>query len=270
MARDSGNSDLSELEREFELEMEDAMGASNELDEEIEDELDQEADDSESELESAFELEAAGSDYGERLHELASREFESETEVDSALNEVLNEIEQEFFFGKLRRGWKKFKNSAIGGLVTKVVSKAAGHLPAFQALKGVTALARGDLSGMAKSLVKAGLGSVVPGGGAALSAMQSLGFGGDSELAEGDREAWNNVAEVAREAYEHLADNLTANVDQPLEASRLASNAFRAGLTKVSQRAARGGGAPPRSGAAGRRKRRIRLRRGDILVIECE
>lgn len=269
MVRESGASDLSELEQEFELEMEDAMGVSNELDEELDEEIDAAADGAEKELESAFEFEG-GSDYGERLHELASREFESETEVDQALDEVLHEIEQEYFFGKLRRGWNKFRKSGIGKLVTKVVSKAAGHLPAFQALKGVTALARGDLSGMAKSLVKAGLGSVVPGGGAALSAMQSLGFGGDSELSEGDREAWNNVAEVAREAYEHLADNLTASVDQPLEASRLASDAFRAGLTKVTQRAARVGVVGPRSSGVGRRKRRIRLRRGDILIVECE
>jgi hypothetical protein len=248
MIANADTSGLSQLEREFELELEDAVD-SRELDQEFESQ-DQEADDAE------LEFERGGSDYAERLSELAAREFETESEVDQALNEVLNDMEQEYFFGSLKKAFNKFKKGTIGKLVSKGLKMAAGHIPAFQALKGITSLARGDLKGMVGSLAKAGLGSVVPGGGAALGA---LGFEAETST---DREAWDNVVNVARESYEHLARNLNERVNEPLEASRLAADAFKAGLAKVGRAGSPSGGA--------RRRHRIRVRRGDVLIIECE
>jgi hypothetical protein len=55
---------------------------------------------------------------------------------------------------------------------------------------------------------------------------------------------------------------MTERADDPLEATRLATDAFKAGLRR------QGGSA--RQGGRERRRRRIRLRRGDVLVIECE
>ena len=49
---------------------------------------------------------------------------------------------------------------------------------------------------------------------------------------DGNREAYDRFAAVAREAYETLAQNLNENADQPLEASRLATNAFQKALKK--------------------------------------
>lgn len=267
-----GASGFSDLEREFELEMD---GSDSELDEELDEEAADEEFESEYEdrdFEAALEMESAGSGYAERLQELANREFESESEVDQALNEVLNDIEQEFFFGSLKKKWSKFKKGGLGKLVSKGLKMAAGQIPAVQALKGVTSLARGNLKGMVTSLAKAGLSSVVPGGGVAVEALKNLGFGGEGEVGEGDQEAWNNVVDVAREAYEHLAENLHERANEPLEASRLASDAFKAGLSRVSQgvrKVAPRDSVRSKASGAGRR-RRIRLRRGEVLIIECE
>ena len=113
--------------------------------------------------------------------------------------------------------------------------------------------------------MKTGIGSAIPGGGVALDALKNLGFK-DTEAAEENREAWGNVVGVAQEAYEYLANNMTDRADDPLEATRLAADAFRAGLRKNG----RGRG---RAYVAGygfpRRRRRIRVRRGEVLIIEC-
>jgi hypothetical protein len=252
MARNRDYSGFSDLEQEFELEMEDDQDVreAESMDEEFEapeEELDDRSDES--------------SDYAERLYELSLREYESESEADSAVNEVLNEIEQDFFFKKLRKGWSKFKKGALGKLVNKGLKLAGGQIPGLQALKGITSLARGDLKGMLGSLVKAGVSSAIPGGGVALDALKTLGFK-ETEQPEDNRDAWENVVDVAREAYDHLASNMTERADDPLEATRLATDAFKAGLRR------QGGSA--RQGGRERRRRRIRLRRGDVLVIECE
>ncbi len=254
MARNRDYAGFSDLEQEFELEMEDDQEAREPeaMDEELE-AADEELDDRASE----------SSDYAERLFELSLREYESESEVDSAVNDVLNEIEQDFFFGRIKKGWNKFKKGALGKLVNKGLKLAAGHIPAFQALKGITSLARGDLKGLLGSLVKAGVSSAIPGGGIALDALKTIGFK-EAETPDENREAWDNVVEVAREAYEHLASNMTERAADPVEATRLATDAFKAGLHR------RGAGGAARTAGRARTRRRIRIRRGDVIVIECE
>ena len=254
---------MSDLEREFELEME----GDEEYAPSYEGSSDLESLPNE-ELEADEELEEGdheGSDYADRLFQLSQREYESESEIESEVQQVLNEIEQDFFFNSIRNKWKKFKKGALGKLVSKGLSLAKGQIPAFQALKSITSLARGDLKGLLGSLVKTGLGSAIPGGGVAFDALKNLGFK-DSEAAEDNRPAWGNVIGVAQEAYEYLANNMTDRADDPLEATRLAADAFKAGLRKT-------GRARPDTYGGGyggnRRRRRVRVRRGDVLIIEC-
>ena len=267
MARNRGFTDLSQLEREFELEMEEDA----EL-ETIDDEFETLPEESESLDDSELDDDTRDStDYANRFYELSQREFESESEVDGAVSEILNEMEQEFFFGKLRRGWDRFKKKGIGKLVNKAVKYAGSKIPAIQALKGVTQLARGDLKGLVGSLAKAGLGAAIPGGAVALDAVKHLGF--ESEVAEDNRPAWESIVDVTRDAYEHLANNITEHADQPLEASRLATDAFRTALqNQQAGGAARTGrqGTGTGTGRSGGRKRRIRLKRGDVLIVHCE
>ena len=226
MVRNLEDTDLSELERELELEMDDEyeLGEDSETDEELEYE-----EDSELELEADEGEYGGGSgDYAERFFELSEKGYESESEADEEVNGLLNEMERDFFWGGLKKRLKR----AGKGLLKKGLKYAAGQFPALSAFKGLTQLARGNLKGMLGSLAKAGLLSAIPGAGAALPALKALGFDptGDSEA---NRDAWNNYVEVSREAFEYLADNLHETADNPLQASKLASNAFQAAVKKV-------------------------------------
>ena len=226
MARDLDNGDMSELERELELEMEGDEGSA-EFEEELDEEWEAEGSDEEFE---DVEGESTG-DYAERFYELAQTGFESETEVDERLNEVFREMERDFFWGKIKSGFKRLKNKGLGKLLQKGLKFAAGKLPHLKVLQAVTDLSKGNLSGLLKSAAKAAL-AASPAGAVALPALNALGFEATEEP-ERNREAWDNYVELAREAYDHLAENLTENADNPLEASRLATNAFQTAVRRV-------------------------------------
>ena len=50
---------------------------------------------------------------------------------------------------------------------------------------------------------------------------------------EQNRGAWQNFTNVCKESFDYLAKNLNENADDPLEASKLASEAFGTALRKV-------------------------------------
>jgi hypothetical protein len=260
--RDFAN-DLSELERELELQMDDDTDTSGGPTESLEvvtddlgdigRELDEELDDDSASVDDDASYD--GTDYADRFYELAQRQFESESELDEPVNELLGEMEREFFWKGIGKRLRKAAKGGLGKLVKKGVSLARRHVPALQALKGITQLARGDLKGLLGALAKAGLASAVPGGAAVLPALGAIGFEAGEDA---DRAAWQNYTRVAQEAFEHLAQNITENADHPIEASQQATTALQSGL-----RAARGRG---RTSGRGRR-RRVQLRRGDILEI---
>jgi len=290
MSRNNDLTDLSELEREVELDMEgeyetlderESAGSEQEweaLDSEDSDretndesgdlfELDQEEEsgnDREWEVESES---GTDSEYVDQLMEIASRQYESESEVDQELNGVLNNVATEYFFSRIKQGLRKIsRNKIVRGLVKKGLKVASGQFPA---LKAITGLARGDLKGMLLNLGKQALGSAIPGSTAVLGALQGVGL--ESESGDvADREVWNNYLQISKDAFEHLADNLTEQADQPLEASRLASQAFQQAVIKAKTRRGAGGKrsdngvvSPGRRGAV----RRIRLRPGERLII---
>lgn len=285
MPRDIDPYEMSELEREFEFEMDDP-GERGSSDLEAEFETLFERDDS------AAEFEVAAGEYGwageredddreyeapddvsvfaDRFFELSQREFESEAEADSAINDLLTEMEPEYFFGSIKKAFNKAKRavgqvarSPIGGLIRKGIAAAGGQIPAFQALKGITSLARGDLRGMLGQLAKSGLGAAFPGSGLVLpTAMKALGFESGVDPEE-NREAWHNFVEVSREAYENLANNLTDRADDAVEASRLASLSFQQAMQNVGRSGGRNGGTA--TGRGGRRV--VYVRPGDEIVI---
>jgi hypothetical protein len=258
--------DLSELEREFELEMEGDLVSEPES--EFEEGLPAEyGDNLESETGDDSETDDTTRTYAERFYELSQRGYESEYEMEGDVSQLVNEMEQEFFFGGLAKRLRK----AGRGLLKKGLRYAAGKIPALQALQGLTQLTRGNLKGMLGSLAKAGLASAIPGGAVALPALKALGFEA-SEDPEANREAWQNYAEVSREAFEQLSDTLHENADQPMEASRLASTAFQTALKNVQSRlGATGRGTMIGYGrpVAGQRIPVIRLRRGERVIIRA-
>jgi hypothetical protein len=272
MPRDLNDLDMSELEREFELEMEEDQESSDsdELEAEFEGLDGYEAYEPEQEFE---EGDHEGQDYAERFYELSQRGYESEAEMDGELDGLLSEMEREYFFGGLKKALRK-NLPGIKGLLNKAKALALKH-PALRGLKGLTGLSglaqkilkSGSLKGLAQAAI-----SMHPAGGAALSALKGLGFeaGEDSEA---NRDAWNNYVEVAREAFEALAENLNERSDDPLEASRQATSAFETAMHRVRARvpAARMrrpinyGGIHP--GGPRRKRRVIRLKRGERILI---
>jgi len=161
--------------------------------------------------------------FAEKFYELSSRTFKTETELDNAVNGILNEIERDYFFKDLLKKTKK-----AGKLLLKKGLKTFKGFSAFQAAMGITQLPRGSLKGTLGTLAKAGL-KEVRAGGAVLPVLGALGF----EAGEQNREAWQSFANVCKESFDYLARNLNENADDPIEASRLASEAFSAALKKV-------------------------------------
>jgi hypothetical protein len=256
MPRDVKPADISDLEREFELEMEAGPGEEKEFEEGPEEEF-------EGPEEEFEEIEGESTDYAERFYELSRREFESEMEVDDALSGPLKKMEEEFFLGGLKKRWRQLKRRGLGRLLQKGLKFAAGKIPALQALKNATTAARAALRGDIGGLVKAGLGAALkahPAGAALSPALSALGF----ESGEDNREAWDNVVDVAREAYDHLAENLHENADDPLVASRLASEAFETAIRKVKSADSLPGQSPRKP------YRVIRVGRGERVKIIIE
>ena len=259
MVHNRYDSDLSELEQEFELELEDDSSGELELEGDLDTELDQ------------GEYEGGNGDgsFAERFYELSQGSYESEYEVDQGVNELVAQMENEFFsFGS---AFKKLKSAGKNWVKNKIKS-VAGQLPGAQVLKGLTQLTRGNLKGLLASLAKSGLAAAIPGGAVALPALNALGFEADDP--DGNREAWNNYEDLARESFEYLAENLNENADSPLEATRLATAAFQQGLKKAQDRARsrprRGGGGGVAGGAVrGHKARVIYLRRGQKIVIKA-
>jgi hypothetical protein len=248
----NGSTDLSDIEAQFELEMDDLESLDQESEEEYEedDELD--------EPQREYDDEAA--DLPERFVSLASREYESESELDDSLNEIFDEMEREYFFGALKKLGRKLTKAAPGLLKT-----ALAGAPGLSALKDV--LASKNLRGLLMNLAKTGLSSH-PGLAALMPlagpAMKSLGFK-EAEYPEDNREAWESFVTMSEAAYEYLANNLSDQANEPMEAARLATNAVRYGLNQ-----GRGGfgGNGRRRPPASPRVVRVRARPGRRLVIE--
>jgi hypothetical protein len=171
--------------------------------------------------------------YGERFYEIASRDSEMSYEFESDMGEVLDDMEREYFWG----GLKKLARKGFNKLSKKAMQMAGGNL-----------------KGLLKNAAKMGLNSVLPGSGAALSAL------GMEVSAE--REAWDGFAHFSREAYENLAEEVgkTELLDpQNLGAlTNVATKAFNSAFSKRKSAANSGGG----------RIHRISASKGDTIVIK--
>ena len=255
---ESGEDQEAGDEQEFQLldsDSETTLDQEAEADEE--EELFESGDDSESEIEA--DARTRDQEYVDRFLEIAGRQYESESEVDQALNETLDGIAQERLFGGLKRlkkwGSKLARNKLLRSLAKKGLSIASGQFPA---LKAALSLAKGDLQSTIANLGKQMIAGI-PGGGAALGALNALGVT-QTDNPEENREAWENYVQLSNEAFEHLASNLTPTADQPAEANRLAANAYQHALKRAQARTAATGRRPPMGGAMGGGRLRGRLR----------
>jgi hypothetical protein len=246
MSRFNNDFDMSKLEQEFELEMNDLsnVGEDNELesllDGDSEFEYDEtpnyEYEEDEPSSEWEYPVDNVGT-YAERLFELSQREFENEYELEFEVDKVLNDMEREYFWGALKRLAKRVvKNPLVRGLAKKAYGFVSSKLPFGNAIKGITQLMRGNLKGALGSAAKALINTYVPGGATALSGIaDAVGINPESSD-KNKQETIEKFVEGAEKAYEFAAENLHPNVDNPLEANRLASQAFEVAVRTMQGR----------------------------------
>ena len=273
-------SDISDLEAQYELETDDS---------ELEDGSDQELEyehDEEYEDDPADEIDAGGQTYAERFADLATREFESDEELETGLRDILGEMEQQYFLGGLIKKGIGFATNVAKKAAAKGIRFAASRLnklPIAKVLKGATGLLGKNLTDTLMRLAQ----SAIPGGAIGIPALQALGIipGGGAAPSEGsagegtasDSETWERFAEFAQEVYETAADQANESVINPLQAMQAASNALSTvvqqnagGLARGAVNAVRGAGRGFGVGHGRGGRRVIRVRPGQSVVIVCK
>jgi hypothetical protein len=261
-----GNPDyLSEFEQEFELEFE-SESFDNENDFELDNEFESDnayefESDSEYDSESDSEFEFEADSYESRLYEILNNNYESELEFENNLNEVLHEMEKDYFWGGLKK-WVK-KRGGIGGLLAKYAKK----LPITSAAQALSSVARGDLRGalknvMSNDLFKTGL-SFIPGGAAAVKGLDMANkLLGDSETPNVPMEKIKQAVAVGKAAYDGLAKGL-ANAQTPQDVKDMGKKALQQAIQGVKS----GFGSGVKSGATGGKKRVIHYAKGSKICI---
>lgn len=243
---------MSELEREFELEMDEQdnygtdheMEAMEEYEQEYSDEDDEyeyeyNEDDGDNEYESEYEYEDFPMSYGERFFEIAQREFESEFEMDDALSQIMDDMEREYFFkkigGLIKKGARFVNNNPmLKGLIDKGLNAAAGFIPGgATALGAIKTLGKPLLKGIQNNwqgALKTGVSALAPGAaGVANRFARRLGINANLPD-EQNQEAFERLAQGIQRSYEFAAQNFGDHAGDPLVASRLANQAFEVGV----------------------------------------
>ncbi len=242
----SGN--LSEFEREFELddefentsgyggfadeaedvdseaEYEEEEGEDGEYDEEEDGEYREEEEDGENEYEMESWDNPNEQAYANRLYEAMTNGADNEFEMEQTIDGVLYEMEQDFFFKRFKRLGKKFLQTTGG----KLLKKIARNTPFGIAAQALSKVARGDIKGALKGvlnndLVKNAV-TMFPGGGAIAKGMDVA-----NRLLEGETPGVSmanaqRAVQLAKGSYNHLAKNMAqmTNVNQLRDMGKIA------------------------------------------------
>jgi len=245
---DFQNNYLSELEQEFDFNNEDIVNET--ADEfELEDEMDayEMTDESELDSESEFDQEESENwlnEYGgsenefeEKLYAALSGEHESNYEMEQAIDQVLHEMEQEYFWGAAKKLWKKHKGKLMG-IAGKYLPKGT--------LQALGSLAGGDVRGLLKSdLFKKGLSfaanAVAPGVGGMVAGKI---LNNEAATDANARTQASKAVQMAKTAYQDMAQripglqpgNVQAQIRnmsvQSLAAAKSRHQSFRKGKKK--------------------------------------
>ena len=203
------NDYLSEFEQEFELddemtensdEFENFESAEDEAEFETNDEGDYLSEwEGEYEAENEFENTPEGG-YEARLFEIFSNNYENEFEFENDFNEVMYEIERDFFWKKIKKWGKK-----LAPLAKSALSVIPGGGNLMSAIKQITKDPRGLLKTLAMKFGPAALNSIIPGSGAVLGAVMGNNEMDDTSAA---RQAARDTVALARDAYSNFADEI--------------------------------------------------------------
>ncbi len=270
----------SEFEREFdtetldsefedtEFELENDSEYSEEM--EFEDESDSESDylnefESDNEFEeNEYEDNSYEFDYGSsrerefenRLYRALTANHDNEFEADQAINRVFYELEQDFFFNKLKKYGKNFLKTKGGQLLKKV----AKNSPWGIAVEGLTKMARGDIKGALKGvlnndLIKQAI-SFAPGGATITKGMDianKLMQNEASDVSKAKAKAEKTV-QLANGSYKHLAKNL-ANMSDPRQLQTMGKDAVKKAMADMDAH------------RKGMQKTKIPLKAGSIVSV---
>src|SRR5688572_8004090 len=226
--RDFQNNDQSEFEREFEFEdeltdtlneyegdasefefendeyeLDNELNSENEYNDEFE--VDNEADylsefEDEYELDNEFEN-TPDARFERRLYEVFSNNYENEFEFENDFNEVMHEVQQEYFFNL-----KSLKK--IGRKLAPIAKMALKTMPGggnlLNTVKQITKNPRGLLKTLAMKFGPMALNAIAPGAGVALGAVLN-----NREMDDAARQAARDTVALARESYENFADEIS-------------------------------------------------------------
>jgi len=233
--------ELENEEDEFEVSADDEMESDDEFESNGEFETDDEFEsgDAESEINEEF---------TDRLYNVITNNQESELEFEQQLNEVLHEIEKDYFWGGLKKRFNKFKKSGLFSSLKKIAMKS----PLGDAIKQATAVARGDIKGLVKGLAGQALTSMIPGG---AIAKQMLNL--EAPVTQSNpRKNAQVINTVAKNAYSNLIDKL-GTITSPAQLGQIKSMG-QAAFNQAWKR---------KSSRTPQQVRRIKLRRGQKLVV---
>lgn len=254
---------LSEFEQEFELDDNEfeSTDDSNEYaesewesDEEYEAEADEEfefeIEDSEGETWSY----SPEQEYENRLYEVLNSGMNNEFEMEQEIDRVMYEMEQDFFWKKLKSMGSKFLKSTGGQMIKKLAQKT----PFGAAIGALSKVARGDIKGALKGVLNNGMlkhaVGFLPGGSLVSKGMDIAGKLMNNETPGISRAQVGQAVQLAKSAYGHLANDL-AKTNNP---------AYLRSLGKTSMRKAMGGMHSPTKGKS---KRRIPLEPGSVVTV---
>lgn len=169
--------------------------------------------------------------FAEQIYKLSQENFKSSNELNFRIDQIMNEIERQYFFGKLI---KKFKKTALKKLI-KLSKKFIRGLPVYRGIDTITQLSRGNLKGALTSVVKARLSSLVPGGPVSIPVLNGLNT--NSELpnsVQNNLKVWRNFVNMSEYAYENLIDNFKDNaIIDPISANKIANKSFQNSIMRT-------------------------------------
>ena len=266
---------LSEFEQEFELdyslsanEQSDFMGEFDENEFELEN-----SEDSHASLKNEWELEEEEYEYDDadadaeaweyppeqeyenRLYNVLNSRMDNEFEMDQEVDRILNEMEQDFFFKKLKSIGKQFLNSAGGQFVKKI----AKNSPLGTAIGALSKVARGDIKGVIKAVVNNGLlkhaAGFLPGGSLISKGMDIVSKLENNQIPGISRDQLGRAVQFAKSAYGHLANEMpqVRSVEHLRSMGKVAIKKAREELSSNPMR--------------GKKKTRIPLEEGSIVTV---
>jgi hypothetical protein len=197
------------------------------------------------------EMDSSGNYLSQRFLELQQRQFESPQTRNAAVDGLLNEVEKQYFLGKLTGGvLKNLLKKLIGGVIPGNPIKI---------IKGAIALVRMAAKEPLRSALINAI-SLNPALAPARPLLSLLGVAETPENTENSLDRWKEFTKLTELMYEDIINNMDREaVNDPVAANRLASQAFGKAASQIRART---------TGRHYRRRRRtIYLRPGEYVVV---